>query len=206
VRKLGAATHATASRRERPFGAPRLLAGQRDGGGPAPVPGAPERAARHSWPAASQATRRPSGSTRHDASIGQLPKCRSPLVLVTGRRRRRLSTAAASPQIEHRSRDSRTIQRYPPPRHTARSPTRHARLAGAPLNQAPNPSRRNPNSARGTGVPHDSRVPSLEAFGRRPRCLSSPSRWAGIRGRDGCCRPPPRTDTYVPDSGIRRLP
>src|SRR5262245_38357514 len=30
---------------------------------------------------------------------------------------------------------------------------------------------RNPHSARGTSDPHDSRVPSLEAFGRRPRCL-----------------------------------
>jgi len=34
--------------------------------------------------------------------------------------------------------------------------------------------RRNPHSTRGTGVPHDSRVPSLEAFGRRPRCLPHP--------------------------------
>jgi hypothetical protein len=56
------------------------------------------------------------------------------------------------------------------PRRT-RSPTRHAQVAGARLNQVPNPSRRNPHSARGTGVPHDPRVPSLEAFGRRPRCL-----------------------------------
>src|SRR5262249_47334457 len=32
----------------------------------------------------------------------------------------------------------------------------------------------NPHSTRGTGVPYDSRVPSLEAFGRRPRCLPHP--------------------------------
>jgi hypothetical protein len=44
-----------------------------------------------------------------------------------------------------------------------------------------NPRRSNPHSVRGTGVPHDSRVPSLEAFGRRPRCRALLSQWAGIR-------------------------
>src|SRR5262249_21450754 len=53
----------------------------------------------------------------------------------------------------------------------ARSPTQDPQLVGAWLSQAPNPSRRNPHSARGTGVPHHSRVHSLEAFARRPRCL-----------------------------------
>jgi hypothetical protein len=52
-----------------------------------------------------------------------------------------------------------------------------AAVAGARLNRLPNPLRRNPHSARGTGVPHDSRVPSLDAFGRRPRC--SPNRHDG---------------------------
>src|SRR5215813_10658873 len=43
-----------------------------------------------------------------------------------------------------------------------------ARLAGARLTRPTIPSRPNPHSARGTGLPHNSRVPSLEAFGRRP--------------------------------------
>jgi site-specific DNA recombinase len=41
--------------------------------------------------------------------------------------------------------------------------------------------RPNPHSARGTRVPHHSREPSLEAFGRRPRVLAQPLRGAGIR-------------------------
>jgi hypothetical protein len=40
---------------------------------------------------------------------------------------------------------------------------------------------RNPHSTRGTGLPYDSRVPSLEAFGRPPRGPWPSSRWAGIR-------------------------
>src|SRR5215813_2126727 len=43
-----------------------------------------------------------------------------------------------------------------------------ARLAGARLTRPTIPSRPNPHSARGTGLPHNSRVPSLEPFGRRP--------------------------------------
>ena len=35
---------------------------------------------------------------------------------------------------------------------------------------APRRARSNPHSARGTVLPHFPRVPSLEAFGRRPRC------------------------------------
>jgi hypothetical protein len=46
-----------------------------------------------------------------------------------------------------------------------------AQLAGAGLNPAAILSRTNPHKARRTGVLHDSRVPSLEAFRRRPWCL-----------------------------------
>src|SRR5688572_31598507 len=56
------------------------------------------------------------------------------------------------------------------PRRT-RPATRHARLTAPSRTQAAGTSRPNPHSARGTGVPQDSRVPSLEAFGHRPRCL-----------------------------------
>jgi len=52
----------------------------------------------------------------------------------------------------------------------ARSATWSAPLIAPRLNRAANPSRPNPHSARGTGVPQDSRVPSLQAFRRRPRC------------------------------------
>jgi hypothetical protein len=52
-----------------------------------------------------------------------------------------------------------------------RSATRTAWLRAVRLNQTAIASPPNPHSARGTGVPHDSRVPSLEAFGRRPRYL-----------------------------------
>ncbi len=100
-----------------------------------------------------------------------LPQYRAPLPLVIGRPRRRLSAttrsaadraslAGAIADANAAWRRSLTPSAAQPPLHGA-----------ARLNRATRPRRRNPHSTRGTGVPPDSRVPSLEAFGRRPRCL-----------------------------------
>ena len=63
-----------------------------------------------------------------------------------------------------------------------RSPTAAIDSAQAPIPlPPPEPPRPNPHSARGTVAAHLSRVPSLEAFGRRPPARAAPSRWAGIR-------------------------
>ena len=51
-----------------------------------------------------------------------------------------------------------------------RSAARPALLAAARLHRAVNSRRPNPHSAHGALAPYISRVPSLEAFGRRPRC------------------------------------
>jgi hypothetical protein len=123
----------------------------------------------------------------------------------------RPATAAAVPCSPLRRRSSITRATIAPAYATripgpARSPTRHAQRAGAPLNQTPKPSRRNPHSSCGTGVPHESWVPSLEAFRRRPRCLphcrDGPASetlhiggWVGslkwLRSIDGCEYPIP---------------
>ena len=53
-----------------------------------------------------------------------------------------------------------------------RSPTAAINSARTPIpSPPPEPPRPNPHSARGTVAAHLSRVPSLEAFGHRPRCL-----------------------------------
>jgi hypothetical protein len=77
----------------------------------------------------------------------------------------------------------------PEPRCHHRAPPRSLRR---PRHQRPHPQGppRNPHRARGTVVPHIPRVPSLEAFGRRPRCS-----WIGSSsGR----HPKPFTIALVP--------
>lgn len=124
-------------------------------------------AGRPSRPAVSLATPRPSGSTRHDRPC----ICRRPSIAGTGYR------PAAAALVNNDTLPGRvSLARMPIAdadaawRGSFTPAAAQPHLHGAARhNQANRPQRRNPHSTRGTGVPYDSRVPFLEAFGRRPR-------------------------------------
>ena len=114
--------------------------------------------------------RRPSGSTRHDASSRQPLRCRAPLPLATSRPRRHLSaTIRFAPDGASNTGGSQwpTLLGATIPLH--RQPSLHSSELFASV-QRPAHYREIPIALAAPSSPHYSRVPSLEAFGRRPRC------------------------------------
>ena len=94
----------------------------------------------------------------------------SAMPLVIGRRDDAAATKRPRTRFGASVMPSRALP-VPNPARIALSPLGHTDSAQASSVTANRPPRRNPHSTRGTLSAHLSRVPSLEAFGRRPRCL-----------------------------------
>ena len=128
-----------------------------------------------------RATRRPrcppaSGSTPHEPGQPHSPlPCRSVSPVQNGPRRRSSEPHPASPP--------RPASAPLPSDPSLIATTRLAPITPPATSSAarqPRP-RRNPHRPRGTVAPHIPRVPSLKAFGRRPRPLPAPPRSAVVR-------------------------